>query len=197
MGQQKKSFIIHKGLLCHYSDYFGGAFNGSFRESAERKLPLPHEQVCLFEVFRLFLYTNQILNTENVTGPEFSYTTLTELWVFGDKYLAPTFQNAIMDCIIKRNETTHTVALYCLPFIYANTLPGSPLRRVIVDIAAYKGAIEDFVVPPHEEHWSAESLRDLVLTLYRKHKDHVGKNEMPKERGKCYYHIHKKGEKCE
>lgn len=46
VGPDKTAFKIHKDLLVFYSDYFRGAFNGSFQEAVEGKLSLPDE--CVF-----------------------------------------------------------------------------------------------------------------------------------------------------
>lgn len=57
VGKKKKAYTLHKDLLCFYSDYFRAAFNGSFKEAAERKLELPNVEEHIFEGAQLWLYT--------------------------------------------------------------------------------------------------------------------------------------------
>lgn len=57
VGPEKKAFIIHKDLLCFYSDYFRAAFNGSFKEAIDGKLSLPNEKAELFDIVNYFVYT--------------------------------------------------------------------------------------------------------------------------------------------
>lgn len=62
-GQEK--FILHKDLLCFYSDFFRAAFNGSFKEATEGKVELPDVEVEIFEAFQVWLYSRTLYNTDD------------------------------------------------------------------------------------------------------------------------------------
>jgi len=50
VGPEKKQYQVHKDILCHYSEYFPAAFNGSWKESEDKTTPLldVEEQTCAF-----------------------------------------------------------------------------------------------------------------------------------------------------
>jgi hypothetical protein len=82
--------------------------------------------------------------------------------------------------------------------IYENTLPGSPLRRFIVDFTAYKIDMVHVTTPQSGQLWSHEALLDLVKVIGAKKKEHMGIYGLPESnKGKCYYHIHADGENCD
>lgn len=41
VGQSKKAFIMHRGILCKVAPYFRAAFEGNFLEGVEQMLKLP------------------------------------------------------------------------------------------------------------------------------------------------------------
>ncbi|KAI5251711.1 putative autophagy protein Apg5 [Aureobasidium subglaciale] len=137
VGAEKKRFTIHKNLLCFYSDYFRGAFNGNFKEANEKKISLPDEDLGLFWIFHGFIYTNRLCDTDDKAGSDIQSRVLIKLWFFGDKYLAPAFQNMAMDCLIKRINENGLKTNVVIKNIYNNTMSGSPLRKVVVDWQTY------------------------------------------------------------
>ncbi|KAF2128459.1 hypothetical protein P153DRAFT_357809 [Dothidotthia symphoricarpi CBS 119687] len=55
-GHEQKSFMVYKDLLCHYSEYFRGAFDGQFRESEEKTTNLREVSESTFRLFQCWLY---------------------------------------------------------------------------------------------------------------------------------------------
>ena len=177
-----------------YSDYFSAAFNGSFKEAAEQKLPLPNERVELFEIFNGFLYTTEIRSIQGVEGPDLRWGTIIDLWVFGDKYLVPALQNVALDSFQAKYRQVKQIPINQLNAIYENTLPESPLRKVIIDTVAYKGSLQALLRDKLHK-WPKEALADLVLALNGKDPQFHQKHKMP-DRGTCFYHVHAVGESC-
>ncbi|KAG9656966.1 hypothetical protein KCU95_g16738, partial [Aureobasidium melanogenum] len=89
VGPQKQAFSIHKDLLCYYSDYFRGAFEGSFKEAVDGKIWLQKEDPTIFDVFNSFLYNRKLQNADGLVGPSLSFATLVDLWIFGDQFVVP------------------------------------------------------------------------------------------------------------
>ncbi|THY08532.1 hypothetical protein D6D01_09632 [Aureobasidium pullulans] len=191
VGQAKKAYTLHKDLLCFYSDYFRAAFNGSFKEAAERKIELSDVEDEVFEFFQLWLYTRRL----NWFDTRFSI--LAKLWIFGDQYQMPLLQNCSIDTMLLKRTKQYTFQSEVLGVAYANTLAGSPLRRAVIDLAS------SMIVQEHansvlraelEKEWSVESLIDLVRAIESRDKA-LPQYSLPK-RDKCYYHVHGKDEQC-
>ncbi|CAD0110786.1 unnamed protein product [Aureobasidium uvarum] len=195
VGPEKKVFVVHKELLCFYSDYFRAPFDGSFKEAIEGKLTLPDENIDTFYLFDGFLYTNQLRNQERASGSNIRCYNLSRLWVFGDKYLVPALQNMAMDCLVER---LHIVKKRLgseptMSFIYDNTVHDSPLRRMAIDWQVYGICVTD-----REQlcSWPREAVVDLAMAQSTKETMHYAGKQLP-ESGKCHYHLHAEGEFCE
>ncbi|KAH0161675.1 hypothetical protein KCU67_g6240, partial [Aureobasidium melanogenum] len=196
IGIEKKAFHIHKDLLTYYSDYFRGAFNGSFVEATKGKISLVDEHVDVFDVVNQFVYTRQLSDgADSAMGWEL----LIRVWIFGDKYLMPCLQNKAMNALIQKNRDAKFIPTLQLKIIYDNTLPGSPLRKFVLDLVTYKVSDMDASMQKNnkDNRWPYEALVDLVKALGAKKKENVGVYKLPEERkGKCYYHVHNDGERC-
>lgn len=197
MGSEEKKYVIHKDLLCYYSDFFRGAFNGSFKEAEEKKLPLPDDHPYFFDIFNSFLYTNQLRDSEGTKDIDLEWEDLIRLWVFGDEYLAPAFQNSVMDAMwAKSLQDDELPDLSNLKYIYEHTMPGSPLRRILTDWTAYWSRLEHDLLPQNLIEWPKEALIDLILCMNGKKTENIGVFALPRGRTVCYYHLHNEGEKC-
>jgi hypothetical protein len=62
----KKTFTVHKELLCYYSNFFRNAFNGDWRESDEQELRLEGVTEDVFRVMIHWLYAQ----SSRVAGPD-------------------------------------------------------------------------------------------------------------------------------
>ncbi|KAI4719678.1 hypothetical protein E4T48_04136 [Aureobasidium sp. EXF-10727] len=195
VGPEKKAFVIHKGLLCFYSDYFRAAFNGSFKEAIEAKLSLREESADLFYIVNGFFYTNQLRRDDQI-GSQLHLTTLGDLWVLGDRYLMPALQNTAMDAYIRKISGQHGHGSpESIERRYRQTHAGSPLRRVFVDWQAHKLKLNKKIL----REWPKEALADFAIALFDMKSKHQGTSKLPspEERDKCFYHVHAEGEHCE
>ncbi|KAG9533470.1 hypothetical protein KCU93_g339, partial [Aureobasidium melanogenum] len=173
IGIEKKAFHIHKDLLTYYSDYFRGAFNGSFVEATKGKISLVDERVDVFDVVNQFVYTRQLSDgADSAMGWEL----LIRVWIFGDKYLMPCLQNKAMNALIQKNREAKFIPTLQLKIIYDNTLPGSPLRKFVLNLVTYKVSDMDASMQKNnkDNRWPYEALVDLVKALGAKKKENVG-----------------------
>jgi hypothetical protein len=113
---------MHKDILIFYSDYFRGAFNGSFSEATEGKISLADERVDVFSLVNQFVYTRQL---SDKVDSHLEYEILIRAWIFGEKYLMPALQNKVMTAAMKQHAQSGTIPAIHTKLIYANTLPGS------------------------------------------------------------------------
>lgn len=122
---------------------------------------------------------------------------LLRLWIFGDKYLIPAFQNTAMSSLIQRVDKVKKIPINCLKLIYENTVPGSLLRRFIVERVAYKGDIPEIMSSERCQDWPHEALVELVRAFDVEGQEKGNGFALPEEkRDSCYYHTHPDGAKC-
>ncbi|KAH0273985.1 hypothetical protein KCU91_g5599, partial [Aureobasidium melanogenum] len=193
VGMAKKVYSIHKDLLVFYSDYFRAAFNGSFTEVAEGKISLPHESTNVFDIVVKFVYTRQLSDT---VDSDIKWQNLSRVWIFGDKYLMPAFQNEAMSTLLKRVAKSGIVPTNCVKLIYNNTCPGSALRRFIVDLVVWQGNISDIMGSEKCQQWPQEAFIELVRVFGVQRDGGIGAGLPEESIGKFYYHVHKDDEKC-
>lgn len=197
VGKQEKAYVLHKDLLCFYSDYFRAAFDGSFKEAAERKLRIPDVEENVFERVQLWLYTR---NLQLPTQDPKIFEVLVNLWIFGDQHQIPLLQNQVMDKFLAECEAADNIASYLIGTVYAKTVSGSPLRKAFIEVVAWTMEIESdsgtFIGTGQHECWPKESLIDLVLAINQARMNRIVRfPDLPK-RHKCFFHVHAKEEHC-
>lgn len=197
VGSKKKSYSLHKGLLCFYSDYFRAAFNGSFKEATDGKIELMDVEPEVFDIFQVWLYSRRL---QAPTDSVLYFSTLAQLWVFGDKHQIPLLQNEAMDEIFARHAKLNHFQTKLVKLAYEQTPVGSPLRKAAIEIIGYNIKLQEESDSAFQlscqSNWSVESLIDLVRVLDKIRKENkVVFPAMPK-RDKCFFHVHGKDEHC-
>ena len=187
---------MHKDILCRSAPYFKAALEGGFKESKDQILELPDDDPTAFSHFQLWLYTGTILQSHE-SAKDISWDVLISLYLFGDVRGIPGLQNEAIDVLIDKSDAMNQIVFYQLPRIYKNTLDGSPLRKLVVDLFTYKKVIltDDFWF--HEERkpcYSQQFLIDLAKSLYEDRARYKTKDTEFKA-VRSNYHIHNDGKK--
>lgn len=197
VGSEKKSYLLHKGLLCFYSDYFRAAFNGSFKEATDGKIELMDVEPKVFDIFQIWLYSRRLQTSED-SFP--SYTTLGQLWVFGDKHQIPLLQNEVMDGIFAKEAELKVFHTSLVKLAYEQTPVGSPLRKAVIEVTGYNMNLQEgdgsALHMSNQSNWSVESLMDLVRVLDKIRKENKVVYPAIPVRDKCFFHVHGKDEHC-
>jgi hypothetical protein len=191
VGKEKKAYNLHKDLLCFYSDYLRAAFNGSFKEAAERKLELPDVETSLFDEFQVWLYTRDLQGPTAITE---SFHFLANMWILGDQHQIPLLQNQAMDKMFAKLAESKYFATCVVPKIYAKTVAGSPLRKAVIEIVGCTMRFDDWSLL--EEGWTVECLSDLLHEVHRSRLDVENTFPSLPKRDKCFFHVHGKDEHC-
>jgi hypothetical protein len=186
---------MHKDILIFYSDYFRGAFNGSFSEATEGKISLADERVDVFSLVNQFVYTRQL---SDKVDSHLEYEILIRAWIFGEKYLMPSLQNKAMTAVMKRHTESNVIPTFQMKLIYNNTLPGTPLRRFVTDLVAYRCDMGTWMTPEGSKQWPHEALADLLRIMGAKRMEEFGRFVLPEaNKSRCFYHVHASGENCD
>ena len=151
-----KDFTVPKEILCR-SEWFKTALkDNQFREGQSKIIELPEDTPEVFEIFLYFLYN------ECITFPELSQDTPgglrgeelvlhSRLWAFGDKYLAPDFQDCVIFrlCYVLHEEScSEPIPGLALAAAYYNSKTTSPICTLIGDyIVMCLETVSDYKVP--------------------------------------------------
>ncbi|THY74767.1 hypothetical protein D6C86_04445 [Aureobasidium pullulans] len=192
VGPDNQEFCIHKGVLCSNSNYFAKALSGQFQEAKTNTVELDDVHVLLFKVFRKdeFEKLDTMLNDQypfdREDDPEsdmpmtddlsefdaedpttWTHTILCALFVLADRLDTPRLKVLVLDFIPDRERCmdilpSDTAILYS----YANTTKSSPLRRLIVHIAAYTSSFGQSSCTWN--HLPPEFLTAVLVTLGRR-----------------------------
>lgn len=173
VGPKKKSFLMHKTLLCNVAPYFRAAFEGKFAEAEAHVLELPEDDASVFEHFQLWVYSDQVLE-KGETVKTVSWSILIELYIFGEIRGIPDLQNAVIHMIIDKHDIEGYIPIACIPRMYQYLPENSPLKRLLVDWAAQLGALDMWFPDENKPYFHSEFLMELAVALY-----HIKKAHMP------------------
>ena len=193
VGPEETPFRIHKGLLCSKSEYFRAAFEGSFRESTDKRIHLRDDDSKIFQFYAALIY---IENAIFSWSEDFDLDVCCHLYVLADRLGSEGIQNIVIDIIHTHPDPEYSVDLNAeiINYVYENTMPGSFLRDILVDFAAYE------IVP--EEHpdlgnaipeFLFAALSVCSKRLPRRLKDEKGRLDMDWCKA---YHLHRDGSSC-
>ncbi|KAL9631440.1 MAG: hypothetical protein Q9164_005891, partial [Protoblastenia rupestris] len=158
----RKSFKVHKTLLCNVSAYFEAALGGIFKEGIEQKIELPEDDINTFTHFQYWLYTDTVLlarQDNDLKNRDIDWATLMRLYIFGQARQVPLLQNAVMDGFITLQEVKRWTPLDQIRLVYDETLEHSPLRRLYVDKTVNSAR-------PDDPTWFSEATYDLFCPRF-------------------------------
>jgi len=155
VGEQKTMFTVHRSLLCSTSAFFRAAINWP---GFDGTIYLEYEDPADFEIFTHYVYfktlytqtrdnesTTPTSTTTTAAGIKISHdpewTTLSSLYLLGDRLQSATFKNALITALIEKAAADTCLPVDQAQHIYANTVACAPLRRLIVDfhVFGFKG----------------------------------------------------------
>lgn len=192
----EKTFMVHKDTLCRSAPYFKAALEGEFKESKDQVLELPDDDPVAFSHFQLWLYTGNILESHEI-AKDICWTVLLDIYLFGDVRGIPRLQNEAIDVFIDKHVAMNHVPANRLNFIYENTLDGSPLRKLMVDLFTFKVAltnIDNVLTEKRKGLYPQLFLMDLAKSLYEERAG-TKKKIFDFRAVRSNYHIHDDGKK--
>jgi hypothetical protein len=157
----RRTFRVHEKALCHYSGYFAGAMRGKFVEAETKRITLATEDPDIFSMFIYWLYRGRI--PPPAEASHHAWETVMKLWVFGDVRTVRLLQNDTMDLLLRTAVESNQVPTICIPYIYSNTMPDSPLRRVMIDMVS---RCMDKPELSNKTKWTREPLLDLANAIW-------------------------------
>ncbi|TVY40704.1 hypothetical protein LSUB1_G002410 [Lachnellula subtilissima] len=168
VGPKRKSFTLHKKLLCERSIYFLKAFAGGFKEGAEGVMYMEEGHVGAFDDLVNWIYRDQLPSflskdfADSIDGWCNFYDTVMEpLFFMAEKFCINELCNKILDKLQDSDLKLRVMRRGHLMVVYANTHEDSKLRKYYALLFAYAATFGPNV---HPEGYSelVESIPDLL-----------------------------------
>jgi hypothetical protein len=167
VGSKRKTFAIHKALICNRSQFFSKVFNSSFKEGTEGVMYLPEDDPQAFGALVNWMYRDQLPPfpttqfSDNKTGCDVYIRSLLPLFQLSEKLCINAVTNQMMD-IIQDFHFKQSRIYNCkdLKKIYGNTHQGSKLRDYAVLMILRKTALGTYT--DHAKDVALEHLVPLV-----------------------------------
>lgn len=151
VGPDRHSMIVHASYLSRTSEFFASALKKEWIEGQTRTIELDEEYPDLMVHYLDWLYTTELptKGCRSFDSEDSKVATnhlLAELYVFGERRLDSHLRNAIIAEFIRLRLVFRDVAgcqssqrVCAINIIYQGTPPGSPTRRLMVDLSLRSG----------------------------------------------------------
>lgn len=189
VGNAKTKFHIHTDLIFEASAFLEKAFNSDFKESSERTMNLPDDDVDTVDRFVQWLYSGQY----DPPSPGPGLMELLRLAVLADKYDVPKLKLQVCMDLYSHLLAKRGYKCEDIMYTYANTPAKSGIRRMLVDWTVWHMDLNWFERKDIRD-WlptAAEFAADLASGFARKCSD-SGVLTTPFERGRTYYRLYNK-----
>ena len=138
VGDNKRPFQLDERRLCACLSFFHSTLTNGFRETHERVVLLPEVEAETFQVFERWLSD---LEREELDWPfncrssvfdDLDWLLLCKFFCLTDYLQAAYVQNPLLRALAFKRDKNRVIPLSLISFIYENTPPRSPLRRLWV-----------------------------------------------------------------
>ncbi|KAF2657358.1 hypothetical protein K491DRAFT_756934 [Lophiostoma macrostomum CBS 122681] len=130
--KDRKEFSVHRGLLSHHSVVFRETLQRTPRKNI---LELPGEDPDIVGSVVYWMYTGKLSQAALDAQGKIPLTLeqLCQVFSFGEKNGIPELRNIAITIFFQKSVQDSISPDTLMRWIYANTLPGSALRRYLVD----------------------------------------------------------------
>ena len=204
MGSAAKRFAIPKCVLTKSSEFFQACHRGDWQEVSTKTVKLPEVDVESFSIYLQWLYTGEIVVSEEGLDDDANMRLLpeTERQRLGHQHHFPLLKLAVLadklgDAQLSNNVTDAVIRvarILCIGLspehirlIYEQLPENSTFRRLVVDF--YKVKVRVSFLMENKAHFPADFIFDLMVDL--KKDKAMSKSSAEKYPGDhCKYHQH-------
>ncbi|KAL8701676.1 MAG: hypothetical protein Q9201_004779 [Fulgogasparrea decipioides] len=165
--------------------FFRAAFDGSFKEAAEKKIRLPDEDPKLSPNCILWIYNQGLALRDGSVGRDFGLDGWCRFFVLAEKLGSEV-----------ANGRKRVVESNPVNFVWDATLPGFVLRKILVDLVAYEKYVDH---EPDLVNATPEFLYNVLNVCTRRLPQILPDKVAPfdKNEKKCKnYHVHRTDDPC-
>ncbi|KAI8939493.1 hypothetical protein NX059_003264 [Plenodomus lindquistii] len=181
---KEQFFDVHEELITSRSAFFKAAMSGNWQESKERCVKLPEDDAPTFKLYLHFLYTGKIAITSEALDARIEardhIRTIARLYILAEKLQDVITRNATVEEMLEACRTPNSDGeTYCMGtetvnIIYEGSPPGSPMRRLVVDIYTCRATKDWSQLFQLDNAWPRDFLPELVSSL-------IAKRTVPKD----------------
>lgn len=200
VGVEEHEYRVHQDLLSGNSPYFAAAVKEEWEEGQKRRIPLPDDSAAAVDLYVQWVYDRRVASRqplEKLKDGQEELGVLIDSFIFGEKIQDGDFKDAIIDALISSVSTIGKEDKCWYPAgekvdrAYKGTPPGSPLRRLLVDMHVYHGH-RDWV----KDDASPDFLVDLVRDLLDVCDVSLRSDPTSQHVSSCPYHCHRDDAQC-
>jgi hypothetical protein len=173
---EKQTFDIHEYLITARSAFFKKALSGNCKEAEDRQVNLPEDDPDTFKAYVYHLYTNVLAVLpepvpKDYTGKE-EQMALAKVYVLAEKLQDHSTKDAVVQAMLhsalqtRPDGSTYAGGLAEVRIIYDGTPPGSPMRKLLVDLYTYRARSK--WLKKDNEGIPSEFLHELAMQLLDK-----------------------------
>lgn len=193
-------FYPYLGLLTAYSGYFARALGGGFREAAEQHIRLENEEPRVFRAVFDWLNTGRlpdmtpVIGRSNTREAQDILDLLVRLWIFADMRRMPELRDGVVESLIQVSLKTATYpSASTIAWTYDNTLAGTAIRKVLVDLLILSADIQSVLTATEEGTWPTQFKQDVFIAYHKAFP--AGRSTLRDAKdweraNKCAYHVH-------
>jgi hypothetical protein len=168
-GDKSASFAVYENVLCEASPFFKAACKPEWIKPEDSVTKLPEDDPNVVQGMIYWIYHNEIclpaeLNKTSSSGytekdaMELTWGVLVRTYILGQKYQIPGLQNDAIDGLLILRIQSY-LPLGMISYAYRHTIPGSPLRSVILDTVGYE------IQTKHLEKWSEDYCGEFLFDM--------------------------------
>jgi hypothetical protein len=215
VGEDKRAFQVHRGLLTFYSGYFKTALDGAsgssktvpdeeIAEAQNGVIGLKFEEPAVFEEFVMWLYSHKP-RVESTTkeNAQQHYRSIVKLWIFADRRDIPLLMNEMIGNLQQAVASVWVVPVQVIQKVYEGTTEDSALRQMILHLftSICGNAFVTHVTLEagrYEEYYPKRFLLDWIKGMLRRGYDRRSLTQGEHENiDLCLaFHVHKEGVSC-
>lgn len=136
VGPEELVYHVHQSILCNNSKVFKATFCGEFRESSNRSMSLPDDNIEAVERMIQWLYSAKLGLTSSISAEASGgfHWQLANLNTLADKYDILRLKNKIIDELYEaKTRLTKPPPFTVITYVYDNTTEHFSYRKLMVD----------------------------------------------------------------
>lgn len=149
--------------------------------------------IAVFELFHCWLYTRKLKEAQTTDCMKDVYPSplkLYQLWVFADFRGITELKNKTIDVLHEYCVAGWTISAPNTKYVYANTIPGSALRQILILWIVQTTSLESFQAEQYRKYHTIDLLHDVLPKLAcRKPEDKKNRAQMTMV-DRCQWHDH-------
>lgn len=189
-GGDVKEFKIDQVVACSNSNFFRAAMAHDFKEAETRVVTLSSEDPVIFKVWLNWILARTILcpmlPTDANDNDDLDFDHLVKAYALGEKLDDVGFKDAVIDAIAAMSSDNNEYPVCdTTGLVWRTTLPGSPLRRLVLDRHVLLARDDWF--SGHGQPFEYDFLFDLARAFTKHHWSSI-----KPDHDVCHYHSHEK-----